>query len=127
MAPGPCSPVIDATGTAAGFAFDQIQQQRPKGINATPLYDGSDIGAYELQAVPTNARALGILESTIANQITISWPVAGDCFTLQQTPSLLPATWITVTNPVTISANGCQVTISPLPLAGNMFYRLYHP
>jgi hypothetical protein len=126
MAPGPCSPVVDA-GTAAGFAFDQIQQPRPKFINGTPLYDGSDIGAYELQAVPTNAPALGILESTTGNQITISWPVVDDCFTLQQTPSLLPANWVTVTNPMTVFGNQCQVTISPLPLAGNMFYRLYHP
>jgi hypothetical protein len=130
MAPAPCSPVVDAGKATGGFTSDQIQQPRPKNISGrttTADYDASDIGAYELQSFPTNAPAMGVSESTIDNQITISWPAGDSCFTLQQTPSLAPANWMTVTNPVSISGNQCQVMISPLPLEGNLFYRLYHP
>lgn len=129
MAPAPCSPVVDAGKATGGFMADQIQQTRPVNISGrivTADYDASDIGAYELQTFPTNAPPLSILETTTPNQITISWPVADSCFTLQQTTNL-PANWTTVTNPVTVSGNQCQVTISPVPLTGNMFYRLFHP
>lgn len=132
MAPTPCSPVVDAGKATGGFMADQIQQPRPKNISGrmvTVDYDASDIGAYEVQSFPTNQSTLGILESVADNKITISWPAApaGTCLTLQQTPSLAPAQWTTVTNPVNVSGNQCQVTISPLPLVSNMFYRLYHP
>ncbi|MSU59888.1 MAG: hypothetical protein EXS35_17265 [Pedosphaera sp.] len=122
LAPLSCSPVIDK-GSVGGFNLDQILQIRPVGITAAPyLADGSDIGALELQTFPTTAPALVITLSV--NQVIIRWPVAFNCFVLQENPGLLATNWVNSANAVTIVGNQCQVIVSPP--TGNRFYRLFH-
>ncbi len=123
MAPLACSPVIDK-GDASVFTFDQIFQHRPKGITTPPyLADGSDIGAYELQAYPSSA-PIALTINKINNGVIISWP-SSSCFVLQQTSDLANQNWANCVYPVNFNGNLKEVTISPAP--GNLFFRLSHP
>lgn len=124
MAPLACSPAIDA-GMAEGQPVDQAGQNR-----TVPLIivfngsDGTDIGAYELQAFPQVT-----LNQVQANgNYILSWPAPDDsCFILQETASLVPPVqWMDANNQVNVVGNQNQVVI-PLPMNGNLFFRLRHP
>lgn len=55
--------------------------------------------------------------------VTISWPTAnGSCFTLEQTPSLSPASWTTIPGPYTIS--GANYVVTMAAPANPMYYQL---
>ena len=121
MAPLACSPAIDA-GTAAGLMVDQVGQNR-----TVPLIfpvngsDGTDIGAYELQAFPTVM--LNIVQAS--GNITLSWLAPDDsCFILQQSTNVL--NWMDANDQVNLTGNQNQVVI-PEPVDGNLFFRLRHP
>ncbi len=125
QAPGPCSPVIDM-GSATLFNRDQILQLRPKGITPSPYFaDGSDIGAFELQSFPTNTPPLAINYNYPTNLVTISWPAAFCCFTLQQNTNLASTNWVAVTSPVIPAGGQCLTVVTNS--RPHQFFRLAHP
>jgi len=123
LAPLPCSPVIDAGKDVWGNGIDQAYQPRPvitKGISNAG--DGSDIGAFELQSLPPPRPLLRITQ-TLADVI-IAWSTDyGTCYVLQTNSVLAPVGWGNWTGSVGVANGQFQVT-RPLPLTGNMFYRL---
>jgi hypothetical protein len=117
MAPLPCgSPAIDAGYDGIHHnGSDQIGQLRPVDISGITNNsgDGSDIGAFELQSYPKPTLTV----TQTPAEVIIAWTTNYDsCYMLQTNSDLTKANWgnLTSQNPVFI----------PLPLAGNMFYRL---
>ncbi len=124
MAPLACSLAIDA-GTAQGQVMDQTGQSRTVVVSAIVNGgDGTDIGAYELQSFPVVKLNIAVSNGNII----LSWPAPDDsCFILQDTTSLVPPVqWNDANNQVNVVGNQNQVVI-PLPMNGNLFFRLRHP
>lgn len=70
---------------------------------------------------PTQPPALTIF-STGTNTVVIAWPAPSTGFLLEQSSSLAPANWTTVTNVVGVFAAENQVVL--VPSAASQFYRL---
>jgi hypothetical protein len=87
--------------------------------------DGSDIGAYELQSMPTNSPARLTITPTPTNTMIISWPAPSSGFVLQENSDLGSSNWVPSTYSVTVSGTQNQVTI-PM-VYDRRFYRLSHP
>ena len=128
LPPMACSPAIDAGANVWGNPTDQNGQPRTL---ATPIRtpynssDGTDIGAVEVQSFPAPP-VLTITQSPAS--IFVEWTATnGPCYELQQTSDLSSAPWVPSPNQVWPQGNGQDAIILPLPVTGNMFYRLWYP
>jgi hypothetical protein len=66
------------------------------------------------------------LQSAGSSGFTLSWPASAVGVVLQQSPVLgSSATWVNVTNPVTVVSGQNQVLVAPA--AGSRYYRLGLP
>jgi len=87
---------------------------------------GGDVtNGVSLQAVfnvNVPASPLLSIQLTSANAAVISWPASPTGFSLQQSSSLNPTSWINVTNTPVVTNGMNQVIVSPP--AGRRFYRL---
>lgn len=71
----------------------------------------------------STAQPPGLTVIREGNNVRISWPVSATGFTLESTPSLSPANWQNVTQPVQVVGDQNVVTV---PIAtGNSFFRLH--
>ena len=79
-----------------------------------------------IAAVPSpGAPLLTITLNPQLSTVTISWPSPSSGFSLQESPTLSPASWKTV--PPTNSDNGTIKSIVVPTGPGNRFYRLKYP
>jgi len=112
------SPAIDQ-GKSLGLSTDQRGAQRPFNWPSTPNAsggDGSDIGAFEL-----NAPALNITRS--GNSVVLSWPASFSGSQLQSATNLPAGTnWTPVTG--TPALAGGQYYLTNTASAPRTFYRL---
>ena len=127
LPPMACSPAIDAGFNVWSNPTDQNGQ--PRTVPIRPLSnssDGTDIGAVEVQSFPT-APALTITQSLANANIIIEWTATnGPCYDLQQTSNLSSGPWVFSPNQVWSVGSQYYIIVS-LPVAGNMFYRLWYP
>jgi hypothetical protein len=125
LLPTVCSPALDAGANVWHNPTDQNGQ--PRTVPIRPFYnssDGTDIGAVELQSFPA-APALTITQTPA--EIIIGWTLTnGPCYELQQTSDLSSGPWVVSPNQVQSGNNQYNVFI-PLPVTGDMFYRLWYP
>jgi hypothetical protein len=71
----------------------------------------------------STAQPPGLTVVREGNNVQISWPVSATGFTLERTPSLSPANWQDVSQPVQVVGDQNVVTV-PIS-AGNEFFRLH--
>jgi hypothetical protein len=62
------------------------------------------------------------MNTTSTNTVVLSWPTPAAAFAVQQSPSLSPANWLTVTDRSFVVVGRNQVVL-PAP-SGTRFYRL---
>jgi hypothetical protein len=89
---------------------------------STYYIEGPDF-TFTNQSGPVESPDLGIIQASQTNVI-VFWPVSPAGFILQQNFSLDSTNWVSVTNAVS-TVNGTN-QISSI-MAGNSFFRLYHP
>jgi hypothetical protein len=125
-APGPGFSQRVITSPDGDIVEDQVVTTAGS-FNATAsLSSGAwlmQIAAFK-SAAPITPQSLRIFR-TGTNTCIIAWPTNSATFTLQQSPTLLPANWTSSTNPIFIVGTENQATVSPS--AGVQFYRLAHP
>jgi len=125
-APGPGFSQRVITSPDGDIIEDQIATTAGS-FNATAsLSSGAwlmQIAAFK-SAAPITPQSLRIFR-TGTNTCIIAWPTNSATFTLQQSPTLLPANWTSSTNPIFVVGTENQATVSPS--AGVQFYRLAHP
>jgi hypothetical protein len=69
---------------------------------------------------------LSILNAT-GHNVVLAWPAASTGFMLQQTSTLTPTSWTTVsTNSFPVIVNNGTNTVT-LPVSGNQYFRLVNP
>ena len=114
------SPAIDA-GNSTGIATDQRGQTRPVILLAALANgrDGSDIGAFELTALPPPSLSIAL---TGPNTVVISWPSPSTGFSLQVNTDLSTANWVGPSETVNDNQSVKSITVSPA--TGTRFYRL---
>jgi hypothetical protein len=83
-------------------------------LTALTVVDSSELVPAALQ-----------LSLTASNTVQISWPAAAVGYVLQQSPSLEPADWTSVTNAAQLVDPNIQVTVPPA--GGARFFRLQNP
>jgi hypothetical protein len=113
------SPAVDK-GKSFGYGTDQRGAGRPFKFTATtnaPGGDGSDIGAFELQAPTLNIVQVG-------SSVVVAWPSAYVGFTLQFSTNIaLPGGWVNAGGSAAIIGTQYQQTNGPI--SGNSFFRLH--
>jgi hypothetical protein len=117
------SPAVDK-GNCFGVTTDQRGSVRPYDNASIPNAsggDGSDIGAFEVQA--PSGPLLTIARS--GSGVVIAWPSPSTGFVLQQnTSGVSSANWSTILT--TPNDDGTTKTLIINPPTGNQFYRLFH-
>jgi hypothetical protein len=125
-APGPGFSQRVITSPDGDIVEDQIANTTGS-FNATAtLSSGAwlmQLAAFKPEA-PITPPSLSIFR-TGTNTFILAWPTNSTTFSLQQTPTLLPATWTPSTNPVTIVGIQNQATIPPS--GSQQYFRLKIP
>lgn len=103
-----------ANGTSP--ALDHTKMAVAHGYAYFPTADGLSIWSL---GIPRPQLSMG---TTPTNTVVLFWPAPTGAFVVQQSPSLNPVSWVTLTNAPVVSGSENQVII-PSP-ASNMFYRL---
>ena len=83
-------------------------------------------GFWSLLAVVQTPGAPVLMITHSGGSVIVSWPMSPSGFTVQQNSNLAnPAGWSAYGGAV--STNNGVTSITVTPLAGNLFFRLYHP
>ncbi len=118
------------TANNASFSTNWVEDV-PTAVGGTNMayvgFTGASGGVASHQVVSNFSFTSGLtvslsLEFTAQNSILISWPVTGENYVLQETPSLSQPNWSNVTDTINIVGGQAQVEVSPT--AGARFYRL---
>jgi hypothetical protein len=105
--------IIDKNSVAINAGNDAVCL--PSDQRHVARFGRCDIGAYEFETV-----SLAISGDT--NQVVLSWTTGLTGYSLQFTPSLLPTSWTTVTNPVVVV--GANYVVTNNVDEASRFYRL---
>jgi len=112
------SPAIDK-GNCFGVSTDQRGSARPYDFSSVAnASDGSDIGAFEVQA--PSGPTLTVTRS--GSGVLIAWPSPSTGFVLQQNANLSTANWTDVSQ--TPADNGTSKSVLINPPTGNLYFRL---
>ncbi len=91
-------------------------------VSTNPAYTFNVVGNGTLYA---NFNPVPNIAASVGGGLFIAWPATASGWSLQESPDLVPSTWVNSTLPITTSGGQKQVSI-PNP-TGTLFFRLARP